>query len=225
MLSSHALPETQAALALSIFFATFIYEDGATLLAATLSAGGSLDPRIGLLTTFLGIWVGDMGLYGLGSSFGRRTARSRWLQKYLRPESLAKAEGWFARHGSLALVMSRAIPGSRLPLYVAAGALRLPVRLFAKTTAVCSAVWVSAIFAIWRFIPKTSSGHHKLLPWMLTAVVLFAPWLLSKSAKSLGGWIRNRETLRDCPTVSYGLRFRASRVAVGPQIPTGMLSD
>ena len=225
MLSSHSLPETQTALALSIFFATFIYEDGTTLLAASLSAGGSLDPRIGLLATFLGIWVGDMGLYGLGSSFGRRTARSCRLQKYLRPESLARAERWFARHGSLALVMSRAIPGSRLPLYVAAGALRFPVRTFAKTTAVCSAVWVSAIFAIWRFIPKTSFGHQKLLPWLLSAILLFAPWLLSKSAKSLGGWIQNRETLRDCPPVSYGLRLRASRVAVGSQIPTGILSE
>jgi len=201
MLSSHVLPETQAALALSIFFATFIYEDGATLLAATLSAGGSLDPRIGLLTTFLGIWVGDMGLYGLGSSFGRRTAQSRWLQKYLRPESLAKAEGWFARHGSLALVMSRAIPGSRLPLYVAAGALRLPVRVFAKTTAVCSAVWVSAIFAIWRFIPKVSAGHQKLFPSVLTALVLFAPWLLRKGAGSFGGWFRKRQSARDTEPV------------------------
>ncbi len=201
MLSTNSLPETQAALALSIFVATFIYEDGATLLAATLSAGGSLDPRIGLVTTFLGIWVGDMGLYGLGSIFGRRTARSRWLQKYLRPESLAKAEGWFARHGSLALVMSRAIPGSRLPLYVAAGALRLPVRLFARTTGVCSAVWVSAIFAIWRFIPKLSSGHQRLLPWLLTALLLFAPWLLCKSARSLGGQFRNRDA-RDPGVVS-----------------------
>jgi membrane protein DedA with SNARE-associated domain len=206
MFSSHTLPETQAALALSIFFATFIYEDGATLLAATLSAGGSLDPRIGLLTTFLGIWVGDMGLYGLGSSFGRRTAQSRWLQKHLRSESLAKAEDWFARHGSLALVMSRAIPGSRLPIYVAAGALRLPVGLFAKTTAACSAAWVCAIFAIWRFVPKASSGHQRLLPWLLTAVVLFAPWLLSKGAKSLGWWNRNRETLRDCVAVSVCAR-------------------
>ena len=197
MISSHSLPETQAALALSIFFATFIYEDGATLLAATLSASGSLDPRIGLLTTFLGIWVGDMGLYGLGSSFGRRTAQSRWLQKYLRPESLAKAERWFVKHGSFALVMSRAIPGSRLPLYVAAGALRLPFRLFAKTTAACSAVWVCAIFAIWRFLPKTSSGHQKLLPWLLTALVLSAPWLLSKGAGSLGGWFRKRQSTRD----------------------------
>ena len=174
MFPIHSLPETQAALALSIFFATFIYEDGATLLAATLSAGGSLDPRIGLLATFLGIWLGDMGLYGLGSSFGRRTAQSRWLQKYLRPESLAKAEGWFARHGSLPLVMSRAIPGSRLPLYVAAGALRLPFRLFVKTTAICSAVWVCAIFAIGRFIPKTSSGYQKLLPWLSQAGTLLS---------------------------------------------------
>jgi membrane protein DedA with SNARE-associated domain len=200
MLSSHSLPETQAALALSIFRATFIYEDGATLLAATLSANGSLDPRIGLLTTFLGIWLGDMGLYSLGSSLGRRTTQSRWLQKYLKPGSLAKAESWFATRGSLALVMSRAIPGSRLPLYVAAGALRFPVRLFAKTTAACSAVWVSTIFTIWRILPKNSSGHPKLLPWLLIALVLFAPWLLrgllSKTARSLGRWIQKRESVR-----------------------------
>ena len=196
MLSSNSLPEMQAALALSIFLATFIYEDGATLLAATLSASGRLDPWIGLLTAFLGVWVGDMGLYCLGSSFGRRTARSRWLRKYLSPELLAKAKGWFARQGSLALVMSRAIPGSRLPLYVAAGALRVPVRLFARTTAVCSAVWVSAIFAIWRFVPKISSGHQKLLPWLLTVLLLFAPWVLSKRARSLGQWNRKRERVR-----------------------------
>jgi len=197
MLSAHSISGTQSALALSIFFATFIYEDGATLLAATLSASGSLDPRIGLLSTFLGIWVGDMGLYGLGASLGRRTVRWRWLQKYLRRESLVKAEAWLAKHGSFALVMSRAIPGSRLPLYVAAGALRLPVRLFAKTTAICSAVWVSAIFAIWRFVPQTSSGHPKLLPWLLTALLLFAPWLMGKTARLLVGWVWRREAARD----------------------------
>ena len=184
-------------LALTIFFATFVYEDGATLLAATLSASGRLDPRIGLLTTFLGVWVGDLGLYALGHSFGRRTAQSRWLQKFLTPESLAKAEAWFVRHGSVALVISRAIPGSRLPLYVAAGALRLPVRLFARITAVCSAVWVSAIFAIWRFTPKAwfeqTAGYGKLFPWLATALILFAPWLLGKSAGSLVRWARNRE--------------------------------
>lgn len=196
MLSAHPISDTQSALALSIFFATFLYEDGATLLAATLSVSGGLDPRIGLLSAFLGIWVGDLGLYALGSILGRRTVQWRWLQKYLRPESLVKAEGWLSNHGSFALVMSRAIPGSRLPLYLACGALHLPVRLFAKTTAICSAVWVSAIFAIWRFVPQTSSGHPKLLPSLLTASLLFAPWLLNKAARSLAR-IRMRNRARD----------------------------
>ena len=66
MLSSHSLPETQAALALSIFLATFIYEDGATVLAATLSASGSLDPRIGLLTHLLGYLAGRHGVVWSG---------------------------------------------------------------------------------------------------------------------------------------------------------------
>jgi membrane protein DedA with SNARE-associated domain len=195
----HSIPETQLAMALSIFLATFIYEDGATLLAATLSASGGLDPRIGLLTAFLGIWVGDMGLYGLGASFGRRVTSFRWLQKQLGPASLTKAESWFARYGSRALVMSRAIPGSRLPLYLAAGALRLPVRLFAGTTAVCSAVWVSAIFAIWRFTPRP--GHLKFLPLLIMALLLFAPWVLGKTAVTVFQRVRavrNRERHGAC---------------------------
>ena len=188
-----SLPESQAALALAIIFASFVYEDGATLLAATLSVSGRLEPPIGLLAAFLGIWIGDIGLYGMGAAFGQRTMRSRRLQKYLRPEALAKAASWFSKHGSLALVMSRAIPGSRLPLYVAAGALRLPIRMFARITGICSAVWVSAIFAIWRFSPAASSGYQKFVPWLLTAVVLFAPWLLSKSSKSGAGPFGKRE--------------------------------
>ena len=193
MLFADSVSHSQSILALSIFFATFLYEDGATVLAATLSASGHLDPRIGLLSTFLGIWVGDMGLYALGSSLGRRTVQWRRLQKYLRPESLVKAEMWLARHGTFALVISRAIPGSRLPLYVAAGALRLPVRRFAKTTAVCGAFWVSAIFAIWRFVPQTSFSHPKLFSLLLTLLLLFAPWVVSTTARAVGGWIRIRK--------------------------------
>ena len=190
------LPHKQLVLAVSVFLGTFVYEDGATLLAATLSATGRLDPALGLAAAFVGIWLGDVGLYAMGTSFRRRTARSRWLRKYLRPESITKAERWFAKRGPLALVMSRTIPGSRLPLYLAAGALRFPWRLFAKITAVCSAVWVSAIFAIWRFVPKTTSSHQKFLPSVFIALVVFAPWLLSHSGRLLVRLFRNRERVR-----------------------------
>src|SRR5690349_5643082 len=117
----NVLPQSQALLGLVILLATFLYEDGATLLAATLSASGRLNPWFGFVTTFLGIWAGDLGLYLLGSTLGRRLAWSSSIRKHLTPESLARAERWFANHGSFALAMSRAIPGSRLPLYTAAG--------------------------------------------------------------------------------------------------------
>jgi membrane protein DedA with SNARE-associated domain len=71
-------PETQTTLALSIFLFTFAYEDGATLLAATLGAAGKLDVRLGFVSAFLGIWIGDMGLYALGSSLGRQAASAHW---------------------------------------------------------------------------------------------------------------------------------------------------
>jgi membrane protein DedA with SNARE-associated domain len=200
------LPETQVALAISIFVGTLVYEDGATVLAATLSASGRLDPALGLLAAFVGIWVGDIGLYAMGSTLGHYTEKSRRLQKFLKPESLTKTQAWFARHGSMALVLSRAIPGSRLPLYLAAGALRLPLRQFVRITGICAGIWVSAIFAVWKFVP---TGPGKMLPWILTAIMLLVPWLLGKmligkrlAEKSLGPFIRRAQTGERAPNQS-----------------------
>lgn len=190
MLSSHSLPETQAALALSIFLFTFAYEDGATLLAATLSAAGRLDIRLGFVSAFLGIWIGDMGLYALGSSFGQRAAASRWLRRIVSTDALGKAESWFQRRGPLSIVMSRFIPGSRLPLYVAAGTLKLPAKLFSTITGVCSAIWVATIFTIWHFAPKASLLEGRKTPWFLVALLLLAPALLSKATVSVGQRVR-----------------------------------
>lgn len=177
--------EAQLALAAAIFFGTFVYEDGATVLAATLTAGGRLDPGLGLVAAFLGIWVGDIGLYALGSTFSRFAARSRRFARLLEPEALAKAETWFEKRGSMALVMSRAIPGSRLPLYLASGALRLPLRRFVRITGICSAVWVSAIFAVWHFLPTNPVGSQRHLLWTVAALFLVGPWFLGKVLQRL----------------------------------------
>lgn len=176
-----ALPQTQLALAVSIFAGTFIYEDGATLLAVTLSATGRLDPVLGLAAAFVGIWVGDISLYAMGSSFRKYAVRWRRLQRFLRPESIEKAQAWFARHGSWALVMSRTIPRSRLPLYLAAGALQQPLRRFVQITGICAALWVSMIFAVLRFTSGDPSGPGRRFRWALSMIILVVPWLLGKT--------------------------------------------
>jgi membrane protein DedA with SNARE-associated domain len=174
------LPETQLLLALSVFAGTFLYEDGATLLAATLAASGRLDARLGMAAAIAGIWVGDLGLYAAGALISRYGAYCRRLQRFLSGEALAKAADWFDRHGAFAVVMSRMIPGSRLPLYLAAGAMQMPARRFARITGVCAAVWVSLIFAILRFLPSAAGGPGKLLTWLAAMVMLFAPAILGK---------------------------------------------
>ena len=174
MFSHSAFFDNQLALALSVFLLTLAYEDGATLLAVTLSMAGRLDPRVGFASAFLGIWAGDMGLYVLGSKLGGKLTQSMWMRRFLSIESLAKAQSWFERRGALAIILSRFIPGSRLPLYVAAGALRQPARIFGAVTGLCAIVWVGAIFAVSRTTVVTRLGSGKSVA-AVAAVLLIAP--------------------------------------------------
>ena len=83
MLAHITLLDTQPALAVSVFLLTLAYEDGATLLAATLAGAGKLDARLGFASAFLGIWAGDMGLYFAGTKVGGRLQQSAWLRRFV----------------------------------------------------------------------------------------------------------------------------------------------
>src|ERR1700756_4904750 len=170
---------TQAALAFSVFLLTFAYEDGATLLAVTLGTAGRLDPHLGLASAFLGIWSGDVGRYWVGATLGCRLEQSRWAKRFLSPEAYLRARSWFERRGTFTIVLSRFIPGSRLPLYVAAGALKQPARLFASVTGICAIVWVSAIYAASRFTAISHLTAGKSFP-IFALALLLGPWLMAK---------------------------------------------
>jgi hypothetical protein len=58
-------------LALSIVGLSLITEDGATALAMG-TAGRLIDIRLAFVSCFLGIWVGDLGLYAAARSLGQR---------------------------------------------------------------------------------------------------------------------------------------------------------
>jgi len=68
------------------FLATFVLEDLATLGAGFLLAAGAISWPVAFAACFLGIWLGDAGLYALarlgaanGSSAPRSNdSRSRW---------------------------------------------------------------------------------------------------------------------------------------------------
>lgn len=139
--------QSDAAHALLIFGLAFVLEDVAVLGAALLVVNSMASLPWAAGSSFAGIWFGDLGLYFLALQFGRPVLQKPWFKRFLGKNiDLGKSEGWFQSHGTLAILISRMIPGTRLPTYLAAGLLKVPAGRFVAVTAGACLVWVAGLF-------------------------------------------------------------------------------
>lgn len=137
LLASGDLPWALAALAA----ATLASEDLACIAAGLLVATGRLDFWPATTACFAGIFAGDVLLMLAGRAMGAG-ALARWpLKGRISEPSLERARSWLRRRGVWVILASRFMPGTRLPVYFAAGALRMPVRTFAPFFALACALW------------------------------------------------------------------------------------
>jgi membrane protein DedA with SNARE-associated domain len=126
-------PLRQAAL---LVLGTLASEDLTCVAAGLLVRTGRLSLSVGLAGCFVGIVAGDLGLWVLG-----RLAGAALLPRG-RLDALA---AWLDRRGGAAVLASRFLPGARLPLYLAAGAVGLAPGRFALWTALAALLWVPLI--------------------------------------------------------------------------------
>jgi membrane protein DedA with SNARE-associated domain len=117
--------------AAALFAGTFASEDLTSISAGFLIRAGRLNGFVAVFGCFLGIWVSDLGLWLTGRLLGRR----------LRLRAAAQLGRWFERHDAAAVFASRFLPGSRVPLYLAAGALGRKGGRFALWTFLSALVW------------------------------------------------------------------------------------
>jgi membrane protein DedA with SNARE-associated domain len=143
-------------LMLGIVLAGFLSEDGATITAATLTAASALDSRLAFLSAFVGLWVGDLGVFALARTLGPEIARRRWFRRWLGSPKVP-TDGSLRRHG-FGLAFSRFVPGTRLAAYIAAGFARMSVRQFAVITAASAVVWTVLAFALIHIAPMHSAS-------------------------------------------------------------------
>src|ERR1043165_8909077 len=125
------------------FLATFVLEDVAAVGAGLSLASGGISWPAAFTACFLGIWMGDAGLYALARYAGRGWFERSSLRRF--SAKVAESERWFAERGTPILIFSRLVPGARLPTYLAAGFLRVPAARFLYITGVASFVWTFAI--------------------------------------------------------------------------------
>ncbi len=145
---------------MAIVTGTFISEDLTCLGCAWLSADGQLAMNIAWSGCFAGIWLGDAGLYLLARLAGRPFTE-KWLPaSWSQGESIKSAEDWIRKHGSKCLWITRFIPGTRLPTYLAAGYLRMNAWLFLFITGLAALLWTTILFWLTHRIGK------ELIPWL-----------------------------------------------------------
>ncbi|MEZ5294478.1 MAG: hypothetical protein R2745_25585 [Vicinamibacterales bacterium] len=190
---------------------TFVSEDAAVLTAAWLVGQGGLSATAAVAACAAGIWVGDLALWAFGRAMARTSWCRRWCARRL-PVVAGRALA-LAVDEPAALVASRFLPGTRLPLYVAAGAVGAhPARFFSWTLAAV-AVWtpllvlggsrffIGGVLVLallrtsrtdwgrrwWR--PVAARARRWAMPEFWPAWIVYAPlapWLLWQAARNGG---------------------------------------
>lgn len=175
------LPLWQAA---GFFFATFVLEDVATVGAGLLLATGAVTWPVAFGACFLGIWMGDAGLYAIARFGGRHWFERSPLRRF--SGKVVASERWFSERGTPILILSRLVPGARLPTYLAAGFLQLPAPKFLWITGAASFVWTVIILFLvqWIGAPLIDGlGEFKRDGWIL-AGALVATWAVLHGLRS-----------------------------------------
>jgi membrane protein DedA with SNARE-associated domain len=160
--------------AAGFFCATFVLEDAAAIGAGLLLAASHISWPAAFISCFLGIWLGDVGLYTLARFAGRNWFENSSLKKH--STKVARSEKWFTQRGTLILIFSRAVPGARLPTYLAAGFLRVPFTKFLFITGAAALVWTFIILYLAQTfgaqVVKWMSHYKTGSLWLLVGAIL-----------------------------------------------------
>lgn len=147
--------------AFAIIFATFILEDAATILAGMEAAAGSLSIPLALGSLYIGIVLGDLGLYGLGWL----AAHAPWVRRLLPPRRTDAVEAWLRGRVFRVVLVSRFLPGVRLPTYTTCGYLGASLRQFTLATMTATLIWTSGLFAVSTQVGQVLMDHFGIWRW------------------------------------------------------------
>lgn len=90
--------------------------------------------------------VGSSALYTVVNRKGRPFLDRYGKYLHLNEDRIERLACWFQKHGALAIVIGRVVPGMRTPTTVMAGLFGVPYRTFAPATTVAGVIWALLYF-------------------------------------------------------------------------------
>ncbi|HKK72950.1 MAG TPA: alpha/beta fold hydrolase [Candidatus Krumholzibacteria bacterium] len=140
-----------------IVFATFVSEDATSIGVGLLIAQGRVGWLEGFGAVFVGIYFGDLILYGVGHWLGMKVVHRAPFRWFLSERDLRRGSEWFGRRGLIAIFLTRFVPGSRLPTYLAVGVVRAGFWRFAGFFFVAVMAWTPVLVGFAAVV-----GHEAL---------------------------------------------------------------
>jgi pimeloyl-ACP methyl ester carboxylesterase/membrane protein DedA with SNARE-associated domain len=145
-------------LLLSLGAATLVSEDLTCIGAGLLVASGRLHFWAAVAACLVGIFVGDLMLYAVGRFLGRPALRRRPLSWFLRAEDVDRSSHWFDRRGPALILLTRFLPGTRLPTYFAAGLFGTRFWTFTFFFLLAGALWTPALVGLSAGLGNAAAG-------------------------------------------------------------------
>lgn len=134
-----------------------------------------------LAVSTFAVFCGSSILFWLMRTNGRVLLARYGKYLHLKPERVSKLEGWFERHGPVAIVLGRLIPGLRMPTTIMAGLSGIPYRVFAPTAMLAALIWSAVYFWLGTVITRGTHfifGFVTGLPDDISDTILVWLWIL-----------------------------------------------
>ncbi|VDG17802.1 putative membrane protein, DedA family [Lactobacillus plantarum ZJ316] [Lactiplantibacillus mudanjiangensis] len=131
----------------------FLPGESLIFLASTMAATHtSLDIQILVPVFFVAAVIGDT----VNFEIGRHLIRLPWLQRHLPQDKQVKAQQFFAKYGSKAVMFGRFVPLIRTFVPLSAGGAKMPARSFAIWNLVGVGIWVAVGCSLGYFFGSIS---------------------------------------------------------------------
>ena len=117
---------------------------------------------------FLALWLGKPIVYKFANS---RIGHMCLLNE----QKIVKAEEYFVRHGAVATLIGRLVPGVRQLISIPAGLARMNIAKFALYTAIGAGTWNAVLAALGYFLKSVDvTKYSNLIGYGILAVVVIA---------------------------------------------------
>lgn len=180
---------------LLLLLGTLVSEDLTCIAAGILAANGVIGFFPATLACLSGIFIGDTSLYTLGRLFGRPALRKAPLRWFVDERDVVASSRWFRERGAMLIISSRFLPGSRIPVYVGAGVLRMPFGKFIGIFLLAAALWTPCIVSIGYItgdvVLAFLERYERYAIWILIGII-FALIFLFNTLMPLTTWTGRR---------------------------------